>query len=400
MTGSRDALYRARPSLHVSAPRVLLFSMRNLTRHVSRSGGYEFEDVICDCDDVDMLAPVAYRPRGKNRITRRIGAILWEMGWPLKREIRVAKEYDLFFAFCLNPHDLRHLKHLKGLHDQCRRSVCVIGELWPSRMAECSAELKALRNFDQIFSNLHSSVDLIANATGRPCHFLPLGIDALRFGPLPDNPARTIDVYSIGRRAEDEHRALLACAERGKMLYVYDTVADFDVMDTREHRVLLANLIKRSRYLITHPAKFDRLDETQGIHEMGSRFFEGAAGGAVMIGRSPHSAAYDSCFDWPDAVIPTGGGGRRIAELVGELQTQPQRVIQIRQNNIVHSLRRHDWAYRWRKILDSVGLPTTTRLVEREKCLNHVARAVRCGLVPTAVMDAIDVFMLICASPI
>jgi Glycosyl transferases group 1 len=295
----------------------------------------------------------------------------------------VAKEYDLFFAFCLNPHDLRCLKHIKGLRDQCRRLICVIGELWPARMTECSADLKALQNFDQIFSTLHSSVDLIAEATGRPCHFLPLGIDALRFCPLPDNPARTIDVYSIGRRAEDEHRALLATAERGKMFYAYDTVADFEVMDPREHRVLLANLVKRSRYFITHPAKFNSPVETNGVPEMGSRFFEGAAGGAVMIGRAPFSAAYNSCFDWPDAVIPTGGHGRQITELVGELESQPQRVIQIRQNNIIHSLRRHDWAYRWRKILDCIGLPATTRLVEREKCLNQVSQALGCSLIPT-----------------
>jgi hypothetical protein len=216
-----------------------------------------------------------------------------------------------------------------------------------------------------------------------------LGIDALRFCPVPDNPARTIDVCSIGRRAPDEHRALLARAERGEMFYVYDTVADFDVTDTREHRILLANLIKRSRYFITHPAKFNSLAETGGIPEMGSRFFEGAAGGAVMIGRAPLSAAYDTCFDWPDAVIPTNGDGRRMAELVSELEAQPQRVIQIRQNNVIQSLRRHDWAYRWRQILDSVELSMTARLVARARCLNYVAQAVRCSLVQTAAMDVI-----------
>jgi len=357
---------------------VLLFSMRNLTRHVSRCGGYEFEDVICDCDEVDMLAPVA-RPRGKNRITRSIGAILWERARPFDREIRVAKEYDLFFAFCLNPHDLRHLKHIKGLHDRCRRSVCVIGEIWPSRMAECSGVLKALRDFDQIFSTLHSSVDLIAESTGRPCHFLPLGIDALRFCPFPDNPERSIDVYNMGRRAPDEHRALLACAERGTMFYVYDTVANFDVRDTREHRVLLANLVKRSRYFITHPANFKSLAETNGIQEMGARLFEGAAGGAVMIGEPPRCTAYDSCFDWPDVVIPTGSDGEQMVASIAELDTQPQRIFQIRQNNIIHSLRRHDWAYRWRQTLDCVGVPPPTRLVEREKRLDHVAKAVECG---------------------
>src|SRR5262245_8310698 len=397
--GSSDSVYRAHHSLQGSA-RVLLFSMRNLTHHVSRCGGYEFEDVICDSDDVDMLAPVAYQPRGNNRIARRIDAFLWEKGWACNHEIRVVKEYDLFFAFCLNPNDLRYLKRIKGLHDGCRRSVCVIGELWPARMAEYSDALDALLGFDQIFSNLHSSVELIAKATGRPCHFLPLGIDALRFCPFPDNPPRTIDVYSIGRRAADEHRALLGCAERGKMFYVYDTVADFDVVDTREHRVLLANQIKRSRYFITHPAKFDSLAETGGVHEIGSRFFEGAAGGAVMIGEAPLSAVYNTCFDWADGVRPSSADDGRLAERGEQLEAQPERVIQIRQSNIIHSLRRHDWAYRWRRILDCVGLPTTTRLAEREVCLNDVAQLVGCGLVPAALVDVMEVCALICLSPI
>ena len=89
-----------------------------------------------------------------------------------------------------------------------------------------------------------------------------------------------------------------------------------------------------------------------------------------------------------------------MAELVSELEAQPQRVIRIRQNNIIQSLRRHDWAYRWRQILGCVGLPTTTRLVERAGRLNYVAQAVRCSLVPTAAMDVIDACMLACASPI
>ena len=37
--------------------RVLLVSMRNLKFHVSRSAPYEFEDVICDCDTVDLITP-------------------------------------------------------------------------------------------------------------------------------------------------------------------------------------------------------------------------------------------------------------------------------------------------------------------------------------------------------
>jgi hypothetical protein len=180
----------------------------------------------------------------------------------------------------------------------------------------------------------------------------------------------------MGRRIAEEHRALVACADRGEMFYVHDTTCNFDVIDPREHRILLANLVKRTRYFITHWAKFDELTETGSHQEMGSRFFEGAAGGAVMIGSPPRCAAYDQCFDWPGAVIPTDRDGGRLPALVADLEAEPQRVARIRRNNIVHSLRRHDWAYRWRKVLDSVGLPATARAVEREERLNHIAEAV------------------------
>jgi Glycosyl transferases group 1 len=362
---------------HPETARVLLFSMRNIERHVSRCGGYEFEEVICSCDEADMVAPFPDRPRGNSRIARRISRLLSESGWPIGREMRVSTEYDLFFAFCLSPRDLRYLKRLNGVHHRCRRSVCVIGELWPSRMSEFSKHLQVLRGFDQIFSNLQSSVDLIAQSTGRPCRFLPLGIDALRFCPFPENPTRNIDVFNMGRRVEDEHRALLASAESGEIFYVYDTVADFEVINPREHRLLLANLIKRSRYFFVHPAKHGVLGETRGAQEIGSRFFEGAAGGAVMIGTPPRCAAFNDCFAWRDAVMPVAGERDQITALVAELETQPQRVAQIRESNVIHSLQRHDWVYRWREILECVDLPATTKLVEREEQLNRMAKGVR-----------------------
>jgi hypothetical protein len=198
-------------------------------------------------------------------------------------------------------------------------------------------------------------------------------MDALRFAPFPESRARTIDVYNMGRRRAEEHRALLASAERGEIFYIYDTTADFGVIDPLEHRILLANLIKRSRFFITFPAKFDVPAETGGTEEMGARYFEGAAGGAVMIGMAPRCAAYDDCFDWRDAVISTPRDPAQIPCLIAELEAQPHRLAQIRRNNVTNSLRRHDWAYRWHQILDCAGLPATAGLVEREAELNRVA---------------------------
>jgi hypothetical protein len=46
---------------------------------------------------------------------------------------------------------------------------------------------------------------------------------------------------------------------------------------------------------------------------------------------------------------------------------------------VINSLLRHDWAYRWHQILDCVGLPAPSGLVEREAELNRMA-----GLVATS----------------
>ena len=55
-------------------PRVLLFSMRNLARHVSRCGSYEFEGVVAECSNVDVVAPRRRPQRGSPlvRYARRV----------------------------------------------------------------------------------------------------------------------------------------------------------------------------------------------------------------------------------------------------------------------------------------------------------------------------------------
>ena len=354
------------------AARVLLFSMRNLRDHVARGPGYEFEDVICRCDSVDVIAP-APPAEGNSRIGRYFDRITAGQTPRIDGRIVVEKEYELFFAFCLDPQDLRYMNLIEGLSQKCRRLVCVVGELWPGMIAQARERLQVLRHFDCVFSNFQSSVEAIQDATGRPCYFLPPAADALLFCPFHVQPTRCIDVCNIGRRPAGLHQALMKRAECGDFFYVYDTIGNFPVLDAREHRSLLANLIKRSRYFVAYPAKFDKPGETRGLEEFGSRFFEGAAGGAVLVGAPPRCAAYDHGFDWRDAVIPTAADGAQIAALIAELESDVRRIERIRRDNVVNSLERHDWVYRWRDVLDRVGLPTSSRLEEREARLRSMA---------------------------
>jgi len=353
--------------------RVLLFSMRNLTRHVSRCGVYEFERVIADCDDVDILAP--RRPAGDHESgwRRHVRKLLRLRAPLIDHDVHADKDYDLFVAFVRSENDLRYVERVAGAHDRCRVSVCVLDELRPDAIGTWPRSGEVFGRFDCLFSGIQDSVEPLRRATGRPCHFLPGGVDALKFCPYPGNPPRGIDVYAMGRRPQGMHRALLSRAGAGEIFYLYDTVSNFKIDDPDEHRLVLANLIKRTRYFITFPPKFDRVGEASAERELGLRFFEGAAGGSVMLGLPPSGAAFRDCFDWPDAVIRTPADGAEIAALIGELDRQPDRLARIRRDSVANTLRRHDWIYRWRRLLETVGLPVSSGAIKRELSLLRLA---------------------------
>jgi len=145
----------------------------------------------------------------------------------------------------------------------------------------------------------------------------------------------------------------------------------------QQHRSLVANIAKRSRYFLANVAKINYRSETHGQSEIGFRFFEGAAAGTVMIGEHPENEAFRKHFDWPDAVIQVPYDTANIAEVLADLDSQPERLERIRKNNIVQCLLRHDWAYRWRAILEMVGLEPRPGLLAREERLRKLAEHVQ-----------------------
>jgi hypothetical protein len=199
------------------------------------------------------------------------------------------------------------------------------------------------------------------------------GIDTIQFCPYPNPPVRSIDVYSMGRKSLVTHKALLKMAEGRQIFYIYDTFARMRTSVPKEHRNLLANIAKRSRYFIANAPKIDRQLEINGQCEISYRFLEGAASGTVMIGEPRGNDAFKEHFDWPDAVIHVPYNTADIAKILEDLDSQPDRLKEIRKNNVVQCLLRHDWLYRWRAILELVGLKPKPALVAREERLKKLA---------------------------
>lgn len=362
-------------------PRVLLVSMRNLKLHVSRSAPYELEDIICGCDTVDLITPT-FNPnlfKVTNKIANQAARILKNgelFSSLVNYKIELEKEYDLFFFFCQSIQDVLVLNSIKGWRDKCRHAVCWLDEIWLKDVENWQVQLRLLKKFDHIFMNFSSSVDQVADIVQLPCHSLAYGVDAVNFCPYPRDLYRCVDVLSIGRRSLVTHEALLKHTEQENLFYIYDTIKDLYMADYRYHRSLYRNFVKRSSYMIVNKAKFDLTGQKNPQEEVGPRFFEGAAGGTIMLGVPPKCEAFTNNFNWPDAVIEIPFDCPDISHLIVDLNAHPERLAKIRQDNIINSLLRHDWVYRWENILARVGLNVTPGMLERKAYLKKLTEMV------------------------
>jgi len=327
---------------------------------------------------VEFLAP---KPNSffkyGTRISQKLAsdfAIPFKPGIP---KIKLNKDYELFFAFCQFPKDLIHLESMQGWKNHCKTSICWVSEIWLSEMNHFRYYLKLLSEFDHVILHWSQSVTQVNKLIGDKAIFLPLGIDAILFCPYPNPPHRFIDVYSIGRRSEETHRALIKMFEEGKIFYLHDSTIGNEVVDTFQHRYLFANLAKRSRYFIVNPGKIDVPEERENQSEIGNRYYEGAAAGTIMIGEYPENIEFKKIFYWPDAVMQLPFGSVKINEIINELDKQPERQEIIRRKNVLESLTKHDWAYRWEAMLKMAGLEPMPGLLERKKQLESLSMLVR-----------------------
>jgi len=238
-----------------------------------------------------------------------------------------------------------------------------------------------LSQFDYVIFMFVANEPFLPLINGKS-QYLPAGIDNLNFCPFPNPPARTVDVLSIGRRAPVTHKALMRMAREDGKFYVYDTIDSLKAHDLDEHRLMMANMAKRSRYFIVSPGKFDRPEETGGVSEFGYRYFEAASAGTIMLGmRLYNNKEFDKIFTWQDAVIEVPFTTDEIVTAIREFDKEPERQMKVRQTNITQCLLHHDWAYRWESILNLVGMKPLPVFQNRLRALNELASRVEEGSV-------------------
>ncbi len=354
-----------------------MLSQRHQTQRLADCCLFEFEDIIRDVDTVDMFAPVNSYDRSLEvykwvkRLTRSTHFANWVR--PEPNPYVLDREYDLFYALLRHPLDIFSLFSIQNWRQNCQKKVCYLIEIWDNQIESHRPFIELLKDFDHIFLGVANSTERISQITGRPCTYLPPSVDAVKFCPYPFSPDRSIDVTNIGRRSTLTHEALLELVERGKINYLYDTVGN-KVLNSQQHRILLANQLKRSQYFIANRPMANKPEIRGRQAEIGYRFFEGAAAGSVMLGDYPDTEMFHQYFDWEDAVIRIPFDAGNIADILAELDAQPDRLEKIRRDNVINSLLRHDWVHRWKTIIETAGLSSTPQMLSREAHLQELAK--------------------------
>jgi hypothetical protein len=353
----------------------LLLSQRNLVDHIfARCVLHEFESVLQEIDATDVVAPrTSTFHEARKRFAKRLAYRTPVPVNPGVTPVAIERDYDLCLAVFGFPSDLLSLRAVRNWRARCRTAVCWIDEVLVNECINLDCLKYLLEGFDHVFVSTRQGVEVCSGLSGGSVHFLPVGVDAVKFCPMPSNPVRCIDVLSVGRRSGELHQRLLALLKRGEIFYHFASTDGALALDLDEHRLLLANMCKRSRFFLVHPGKMN-MQALVGSEELiGARFFEGAAAGTIMIGRAPDSDDFRSLFNWPDAVIPLPDGPESIVDLLGELSRNTERQECIRSSNVANSLRLHDWAHRLCTILRVAGLEPHPNTVARLNALENLA---------------------------
>lgn len=384
--------------------RCLLVSNYNADRRPWNGVPFEFLRVVADLEDATILAPAG--KKGVFNDDLRTDTLTAELGFrirrrlmrqttgrylPLMQPVDPQGKWDILFFVCQFLEEVQEIEQIAGWRDKAKTAVIFLLEGWTSTFPKYRREIALLSRFDHVFVLNGSSVKELRQRVTAPVTQLSTACDVLEATPPVHPPARAIDLICFGRWRDADHDRLVRMSEAEGLFYYYDVWRGLRATDWAAIRRRNAELIRRSRYyLVWEPDAWHQLrrDGRGRDVTLSTRYFEGAAGGAVLLGSAPEDCPeFDAAFDWPDALIPLGDDPE---EVIHALDADPMRVLRARTANVVNSLRRHDWAHRWAEVLRILGLAPTEAHLARLVRLNQMAALIDRASLPHAGMHRFE----------
>lgn len=208
-------------------------------------------------------------------------------------------------------------------------------------------ELRNLQKLERIFAPTGLTIDEQEKFFDVPFTYVPIGVDALKFGSASEN--RSIDVNGYGRQPPALSNYFAdAMNKRDSDLFYHHTDHQrlSAVTDPVRHRKHFWKMLTRSKVALAYaPEAYDpqrRFD----CSFVGQRWFESIAAGCVVVGRRPSAPDCSALFNWTDALIELPEEPREAFDAVLELLGDPKRLARCSQRNYREALKQHDWRHR------------------------------------------------------
>lgn len=349
---------------------------------------YEFLDVIAGVERATLVAPEAaahgFPLKGRlvesvlpsnGRLRNRLRKIVLAGQGGRFRPTRIEQDHDICLFVCQFVRDLPNLRRVKDWRRRSRFAAAFVLETWTPHLKQNAAALRVLDEFDHVFVLNASTIPALRHYTKTPISFLATGIDAMNACPVDAAPDRVIDILSLGRQTAGAHRRILDLAASKRLFYHFDVWSGLEARDWRQVRDWNAALMQRSRFsVVWAPAEHLPISLPPGEAALSTRYFEGMAGGAILMGSRVNAPEFRELVG-NEAVVEIAPDGSDFEQVFAALCAEPARLEIMRARNIATSLRRHDWAYRWGEVLEAAGMEPTA--AHRQRLAELAGRAER-----------------------
>lgn len=323
----------------------------------------------------------------RNLIEKTIGLYEPTPGLPTTR----TDDINVLFIVGISPPYITLLNSIKEWRSRFDIVAAFIYDAW--LFDSYNQEITTM--IDHLFVPVPSLVNPLESRFGINVSYLPHGADVIDNGS--NNTNRSIDVASYGRIPSEYHNQLFESLNTQSNSFYYRQVPEgsqkypdqefgskrFDY----QHVKLLSKVLANSKISLA----FDFTYTTKKTVELKNsqnhpsyrypepvltpRWFEGLAAGCAIVGKRPFAPEVDDLLDWEDATIDVPDDLESGIELIMNLLKNQERLHTIHQRNYQEMLKRHDYRWRIRTVLERLGLPIPQKLNNQlEQCLSLADR--------------------------
>lgn len=331
----------------------VLSELESQNNHVGWLASYDIENTLVDTCNATIISP---QPNNQIRLFKRYRQKIFQSWFKLKDLPTLGAGPNVLLAIGMGTSSLRMIPALGSLVKKFDVRLAYLFDLYEPQYLD----RQIISQLDRLFIPIAEITDKVNENFPGKASFLPHAFDVLTYGS--DNRHRCIDITSYGRRNPDLHQCLQKNFNQPESprFYFHSTFSQPRVDSYREHRTLLAKLLAKSQIsLCFEPSEIERF---YGYSPVLTRWFEGWAAGCTIVGKRPFGKGVEELIGWTNSTIEIPDTPSEwipfFEEILGDKPMLQENTVR----NYRECLLRHDWRYRIKDMLETVGLPLPENL--------------------------------------